>query len=41
MNWQIVPTVMPKLLEDPERGARAMQAMFGMVKLDIAALENA
>ncbi len=41
VNWQIVPTIMPKLLEDPARGARAMQAMFGMVKLDIAALKNA
>ena len=26
---------------DPKRAERAMQAMFGMTKLDIAALRNA
>lgn len=41
--WQIVPTAMMRLLADPDRGraARAMTAMQGMVKLDIAALEAA
>jgi len=39
-SWQIVPTVLPELLGDPdrERAQRAMQAMLGMRKLDIAAL---
>ena len=43
LTWQIVPRVLPKLLmdPDPQRAGRAMQAMMGMVKLDIAALERA
>lgn len=41
--WQIVPAVLPRLLADPDpaRAARAMTAMIGMVKLDIAELERA
>ena len=41
--WQVVPTIMLKLLqgEDKEKEKRAMQAMMNMVKLDIAELENA
>lgn len=43
MSWQIVPTAMLKMLADPDRekAGRAFQAMLGMVKLDIAALERA
>jgi predicted 3-demethylubiquinone-9 3-methyltransferase (glyoxalase superfamily) len=43
LSWQIVPTVLPKLLSesDAETGQRVMQAMLGMKKLDIAALEQA
>jgi predicted 3-demethylubiquinone-9 3-methyltransferase (glyoxalase superfamily) len=43
LSWQIVPTALPKLLgdPDPERAQRAMQAMLGMKKLDIAALQKA
>jgi predicted 3-demethylubiquinone-9 3-methyltransferase (glyoxalase superfamily) len=43
LSWQIVPTVLMRLLgdPDPERSGRAMQAMLGMVKLDIAALQAA
>jgi predicted 3-demethylubiquinone-9 3-methyltransferase (glyoxalase superfamily) len=43
VSWQIVPSVLPKLLGDPDRtkAQRVMQAMLGMVKLDIAALEAA
>jgi predicted 3-demethylubiquinone-9 3-methyltransferase (glyoxalase superfamily) len=39
-SWQIVPKVLPELLGDPdrERAQRAMQAMLGMKKLDIAGL---
>jgi len=43
LSWQIVPTVLPKLLGDPDVGKanRVMQAMLQMVKLDIAKLEAA
>jgi predicted 3-demethylubiquinone-9 3-methyltransferase (glyoxalase superfamily) len=43
LSWQVVPTVLPSLLgdADPEKAARAMQAMLGMGKLDIAGLRRA
>lgn len=43
LSWQIIPTVLGKLLggPDPEKAQRVMKAMMGMVKLDIAALEAA
>lgn len=43
VSWQIVPTALPELLGDPdaEKVQRAMQAMFGMRKLDIEALRRA
>ena len=43
VSWQIVPNVLPRLLGDPDpaKAQRVMQAMLGMVKLDIAGLEAA
>lgn len=43
VSWQIVPKVLPELLtdSDSEKSARAMRAMLGMKKLDIAALKRA
>ena len=43
LSWQIVPTALNRLLADPdpERAQRAMQAMLGMKKLDVAALQDA
>jgi predicted 3-demethylubiquinone-9 3-methyltransferase (glyoxalase superfamily) len=43
LSWQVVPTGMEELFSDPDpqRAERAMQAMFGMRKLDIAALRSA
>lgn len=41
VSWQIVPKVLGKLMTDPEKGGRAMQALMKMKKLDIAALQNA
>jgi predicted 3-demethylubiquinone-9 3-methyltransferase (glyoxalase superfamily) len=43
LSWQIVPTRLHELLGDPDpgRSQRAMQAMLGMKKLDVAALEAA
>jgi predicted 3-demethylubiquinone-9 3-methyltransferase (glyoxalase superfamily) len=38
-----VPSALPELMADPDpdRATRAAQAMFGMRKLDIAALRRA
>jgi predicted 3-demethylubiquinone-9 3-methyltransferase (glyoxalase superfamily) len=43
VSWQIVPTILDELVRDadPERGQRAMAAMLGMKKLDIAELQRA
>ena len=43
LSWQVCPVGMLELLNDPdpERSQRAMKAMFGMKKLDIAALRAA
>ena len=41
--WQIVPAVFFEMIADPDaaKAARVTRAMFGMTKLDIAALEKA
>jgi predicted 3-demethylubiquinone-9 3-methyltransferase (glyoxalase superfamily) len=43
LSWQIVPTVLFKLLQDkdPKKAKSTMQAMLQMDKLDIKALEAA
>lgn len=43
LSWQVVPAGMDELFADPDpkRAERAMQAMFGMRKLDLAALRSA
>jgi len=43
LSWQVVPTGMQEVLGDPDpaRAQRAMQAMLGMKKLDLAALRAA
>jgi len=43
LTWQIVPRRLTELIKDPDpaRARRAMEAMMGMVKIDIAALERA
>jgi predicted 3-demethylubiquinone-9 3-methyltransferase (glyoxalase superfamily) len=43
ISWQISPRVLTAALSDPDRAAskRAFQAMMGMRKIDIAAIEDA
>lgn len=43
LPWQIVPSDIAELFggQHPEKAAAAMRAMFGMTKLDIAALKKA
>jgi predicted 3-demethylubiquinone-9 3-methyltransferase (glyoxalase superfamily) len=40
-SWQVVPTILPELVGDPdsERSQRAMEAMLKMKKIDIAELQ--
>jgi predicted 3-demethylubiquinone-9 3-methyltransferase (glyoxalase superfamily) len=43
LSWQIIPDALGQLLgdPDPERAGRAMQAMLGMRKIDVAGLQRA
>ena len=43
LSWQIIPTVLGKLLQDkdPEKSKRVMQAMLQMDKIEIKALQQA
>lgn len=43
LSWQVVPRRLTELLADPDAGRaqRAMQAMLGMKKIDIAGVEAA
>ena len=43
LSWQIVPTALPRLLQqpDPARANRVMQAMLQMDKIDIQKLKDA
>jgi predicted 3-demethylubiquinone-9 3-methyltransferase (glyoxalase superfamily) len=43
VSWQVVPTVLPELLSDPDRqkSQRVMQTMLSMKKIEIEPLERA
>jgi predicted 3-demethylubiquinone-9 3-methyltransferase (glyoxalase superfamily) len=43
LSWQIVPTVLPELLADPDpqKAERVMRAMMSMKKIEISELEAA
>jgi predicted 3-demethylubiquinone-9 3-methyltransferase (glyoxalase superfamily) len=43
LSWQVFPTILPKLLGDPDRAKanRVMQAMLQMGKIDTAKIEQA
>ena len=41
VSWQIVPAVLHKLMADPEKAPRVIQAFMEMTKFDIEILKNA
>lgn len=41
VSWQIVPALLGKLMSDPEKAPRVMQAFMKMKKFDIEQLKNA
>lgn len=41
LSWQIVPSILGKLMTDPEKAPRVMQAFMQMKKFDIEKLMNA
>jgi predicted 3-demethylubiquinone-9 3-methyltransferase (glyoxalase superfamily) len=41
LSWQIVPTVLRDLMKDSRKFERVLQAVMGMVKLDIKAMQQA
>jgi len=41
VSWQIVPTIIGKLMSDPEKSQRVMHSVLQMRKLDIETLMNA
>lgn len=43
LSWQLVPAILPKLLADPDRAkaGRVMEALMGMTRIDVRALEAA
>ncbi|MCJ8166494.1 VOC family protein [Pontibacter sp. E15-1] len=41
VSWQIVPTVLPKLLSNPDKAKNVMDAYMKMKKFDIEKLKNA
>jgi len=41
MSWQVVPTILGELMNNPESGQRVMQAFMKMKKFDIQALLDA
>lgn len=41
VSWQIIPSILGKLMTNPERSEKVMSAMMQMTKLDIATLQQA
>ncbi len=41
VSWQVVPSILPKLMADPEKGQRVVQAFMKMSKFDIKTLMEA
>ena len=41
VSWQIIPNIIVKLMSDPAKAGKVMQAVMKMKKLDIATMINA
>ena len=41
ISWQIIPSILPSLLVDPDKAHNVIQAYRKMKKFDIVALQNA
>jgi predicted 3-demethylubiquinone-9 3-methyltransferase (glyoxalase superfamily) len=41
LSWQIIPTILPKLMSDPARSERVTRVLLQMKKFDIEKLESA
>jgi len=41
VSWQIIPAILPKLMSDPERSQRVVNAFMKMKKFNIRQLEEA
>ena len=41
LSWQIVPETLPRLIADPQRAGRVMQALMTMTKIDSQKLQDA
>lgn len=41
VSWQIVPAILPKLLSNPDKAPKVIEAFMKMKKFDIKALEKA
>jgi len=41
ISWQIIPTILPKLMSDPSRAGKVTLALLQMKKFDIKKLEQA
>jgi predicted 3-demethylubiquinone-9 3-methyltransferase (glyoxalase superfamily) len=41
VSWQIVPTILPRLLSDPQEAGKVVQAFMQMKNSDIRELEKA
>ena len=41
VSWQIVPTILERLMQEPEKSTRVMQSIMQMKKFDIEQLQNA
>jgi predicted 3-demethylubiquinone-9 3-methyltransferase (glyoxalase superfamily) len=40
-SWQIIPSILPELMSDPEKSGRVTEAFLKMKKFDIEKLKNA